>query len=211
MSGNNRILARITNFGTSSGQPDNISDIVVAYFCTGFVNGPITSEVTVQVDSTFPQSAFMLFIKNYLATYLDPLITPTQGYTQSDVLLDPAQIVYSINDGVTRPIDSTPFTISTIYAARFYYTISIQCTATIGGSADGKILFQYSIDAGANWISSGELENTNTVTLAIALNSSTKQTAVLCGEVPPNALCRLVPTTAGTTVITYIRGSEILY
>ena len=119
--------------------------------------------------------------------------------------------VITINNNVSRPINSSTYTISSTKRARYYYSIKIQCTASIGSSSSGLVLFQYSIDGGNNWISQGELQNSNTVTLAIALNSVTIQTATLSGEVPVGALCRLVPTTSGTTTITFIRGTEALY
>lgn len=117
----------------------------------------------------------------------------------------------TINNAVTRPINATTYTISTTQNARVYYTIGIQCTATIGGSSAGGVLLEYSINGGSTYTSVGEVKNSNTVTLAIALNSITIQQVVLSAEVPANALCRMSTTNTGTTTVTYIRGQEILY
>jgi hypothetical protein len=109
---------------------------------------------------------------------------------------------------VTRTINSSTYTISSTKIATVKYNIKIVCTATIGSASSGKVLFQYSTDGGSNWIDAGEVENSNTVTLAIVLNSTTTQSGFIVWNIPANALCRLVPTTSGTTTITWIRGQE---
>lgn len=117
----------------------------------------------------------------------------------------------TINSGVTRPVNSTTYTVSTTNNARVYYTIDISCTATIGSASSGDVLLQYSTNGGTTWTSVGETKNSNTVTLAIVLNSITAQRGVIAAEIPANALCRMVSTTAGTTTITYISGQEVTY
>lgn len=112
------------------------------------------------------------------------------------------------NNTVTRTINNSTYTISSTKPATVKYNIKIACTATIGSASSGKVLFQYSIDGGTNWIDAGEVENSNTVSLAIVLNSTTNQSGFIVWSVPANALCRLVPTTSGTTTITWIRGQE---
>jgi len=114
------------------------------------------------------------------------------------------------SSAVTRSITGTTYTPSTTRWARVYYTIRITCTATIGSASSGLVLFQYSTDGGSNWIDGPEVQNSNTVTLAVALNSVTIQTGVIAFEVPPNALCRMTQTSSGTTTITYVRGREVL-
>lgn len=109
---------------------------------------------------------------------------------------------------VTRAINSATYTISTTKAAEVRYNIKIVCSASIGSTSSGKVLFQYSTDSGSTWIDAGEVENSNTVTLALPLNSVTTQTGFIVWKVPTNALCRLVPTSSGTTTITYVRGQE---
>lgn len=109
---------------------------------------------------------------------------------------------------VTRPLNSTTFTISSTKEAIVRYNIKISCTASIGSNSLGRINFQYSTNGGSSWIDAGEIENSNTVTLAIALNSITTQSGFIVWKVPANALCRLVPTNTGTTTITWIRGQE---
>jgi len=112
------------------------------------------------------------------------------------------------DNSVTRTINSSTYTISSTKAATVRYNIKISCTATIGSASTGKVLFQYSTNGGSSWIDAGEVENSNTVTLAVVLNSTTTQSGFIVWNVPANALCRLVPTSSGTTTITWIRGQE---
>lgn len=114
----------------------------------------------------------------------------------------------TINSGVTRPINSTTYTISTTKQANVSYTIKVSCTATIGSNSDGKVALQYSTNSGSTWIDVGEVENSNTVTLAVVLQSVTIQTGIISGNIPANALVRMNTTTVGTTTVTYVRGQE---
>lgn len=123
----------------------------------------------------------------------------------------PTPNTVTINSGITRPVNSTTYTVSTTNNARVYYTIDISCTASIGSASTGDVLLQYSTNGGSTYVSVGELKNSNTVTLAIVLNSVTVQRGVIAAEIPANALCRLVSTVAGTTTITYITGQETTY
>ncbi len=109
---------------------------------------------------------------------------------------------------VTRSINSSTYTISSNKIATVKYNIKISCTATIGSASTGKVLFQYSTNGGSTWIDAGEVENSNTVTLAVVLNSTTTQSGFIVWNVPANALCRLVPTVSGTTTITWVRGQK---
>lgn len=113
------------------------------------------------------------------------------------------------NYGVSRTINSSSFTPSTTQSYRVTYNVSISCTATIGSAASGKVELQYY--NGSTWVTVNEIANSNTVTLAVTLNSVNIQTVSVSGEFPSNTQLRLVPTVAGTTTITYIRGIEILY
>lgn len=114
----------------------------------------------------------------------------------------------TIYPNVTRPINSTTFTVSTTRWAFVAYNISISCTATIGSTASGSVALQYSTNAGSTWITESTVSNSNTVTLAIVLNSVNTQGVVLSGIIPANALVRMVSTTAGTTTIAIAASTE---
>lgn len=151
-----------------------------------------------------------------------PLITTgtTAQYLRGDLSLAtfPTLVSTFTNDAgyalvgtstpVTRPINSTTFTPSTTKPAFIKYNIRISCTATIGSASDGKVALQHSIDGGTTWIDDGEIENSNTVTLAVALNSINVSSGFLVANIPSNALVRMNSTNTGTTTITYIRGVE---
>jgi uncharacterized protein YdeI (BOF family) len=109
---------------------------------------------------------------------------------------------------VTRPINSTAYTISSTRPSTATYYIRISCTATIGSASSGSVTMQYSIDGGTNWLPAGIVENSNTVTLAVVLNSVTVNTMPLTWDFPANALVRMVSATTGTTTITYVNGGE---
>lgn len=114
----------------------------------------------------------------------------------------------TIYPNVTRPINSTTFTVSATRWAFVAYNISISCTATIGSTASGSVALQYSTNAGSTWTTESTVSNSNTVTLAIVLNSVNTQGVVLSGIIPANALVRMVSTVTGTTTITYSPSTE---
>lgn len=109
---------------------------------------------------------------------------------------------------VTRPINSTTYTISTTKQAFVDYNIVISCTATIGSASNGSVALQYSTNAGSTWTTVGTVSNSNTVSLAIALNSVQASGIQLSGYIPANALVRMVQTIVGTTTISYSTGQE---
>jgi hypothetical protein len=114
----------------------------------------------------------------------------------------------TMNSSISRPINSTSFTISTVKTATVFYNISISCTATIGAASSGSVALQYSINGGTTWVTESTIANSNTVSLAVALNSVNLQSTVLCGVIPAGALVRMVSTSTGTTTITYLTGIE---
>jgi len=108
----------------------------------------------------------------------------------------------------SRSINSGTFQVSSTKVASGVYYIAITCTATIAGGANGKAALQYSINGGTTWIDLGEVENSNTVSLAITLNSQTKQTApIVFNNIPAGAIFKLIPTTTNST-LTFVRGFE---
>lgn len=122
----------------------------------------------------------------------------------------PVIVTPTYNYGVTRPINSTAFTPSSTQPYRVYYSVDISCTASIGGNASGSVILQYF--NGSSWINTGGgIKNSNSVSLALTLNSITLASGTISGEFPSNTQLRLVSTTSGTTTITYNTGQEVLY
>jgi len=130
-------------------------------------------------------------------------ITVTSSYPNFTV--SPTAIV---THTASRAINSATFQVSSTLSAWVYYTIRINCVATIGGAASGTVALQYSTDSGSNWVDVGQVENSNTVTLAVVLNSNTTQTSQLCGFIPASAIVRMNQTVSGTTTVTFVRGQE---
>jgi len=128
--------------------------------------------------------------------------TTVAGYGITDALSVP------VTNVVTRSITGTTFTISTTKIAWVNYSVAITCTATIGSASSGTVSLQYSTNAGSTWVDVCQVKNSNTVTLAVVLNSVTIQQAVLSGVIPANALVRMTQATAGTTAISYVNGQE---
>lgn len=124
----------------------------------------------------------------------------------------PANYVPSINSA-TRTIATSSgvstYTISSTLQATVYYNVTIACTASIGSNSTGTVSLQYSTNGGSTWITAQEATNSNTVTLAIALQSVTTQSTTISAVIPAGALVQLLKTSTGTTTITYIRGQEI--
>lgn len=110
---------------------------------------------------------------------------------------------------VTRTVNSATYTPSAMLQATLIYNISISCTASIGSNSSGTVTLQYSTNAGSTWTTAGTITNSNTVTLALALNLINLQTGTIIATIPVGALCKLVPSTTGTTTITFISGQEI--
>lgn len=113
--------------------------------------------------------------------------------------------------GVSRPTDGTTFTVSADRNSRVYYTISISCTATIGGAASGTVKLQASLDGGTTWNDAPTIGNSNTVTLALVLNSVDISTSTIMFELPAGALCKFITTISGTTTVTWVNGVEVTY
>lgn len=183
---------------------------------SGFLTGISNSMVNVALGYTPYNSSnptgyiTILGARNAISlTTLGTSGTPTYDAGTGVLNIPDYSILSDSLFSVTRAIDSTiTYRPNPLKQTTVFYNIKISCSATIGSNSSGKVLFQYSTDDGSTWIDAGEVENSNTVTLAIALNSVTTQTGFICWTVPPNALCRLKPTSTGTTTITWIRGQE---
>lgn len=147
-------------------------------------NTPITTAGTMQDDSLKVQTVANLFPK------------ADARYSK----------LPTINVGITRPINGTAFTVSSTKVANVFYNITISCTATIGSASTGTVTLQALI--AGTWTTLAEVTNSNTVTLAIVLNSVNVQTVVLSSAIPLGVQVRMNSTISGTTTITYLRGVE---
>jgi len=127
----------------------------------------------------------------------------------SGVVTNTAQYTAPTLNAATRPINSTTWTISSTKQASVVYYITISCTATISGPSSGQVELQYSTNAGSTWTACGIAKSTNTVSLAVVLNSVVSQTTpIVAMGIPANALMRMVSTSSGTTTLSYTYGFE---
>lgn len=144
---------------------------------------------------------------------LAPYKTAMLGYDSTNMQWHLIEVLSATaptaTNAVTRPINSTTYTISATKEAEVDYYISITCTASIGSAASGTVEFQYSTNGGSTWVPYGKVTNSNTVSVAVALNSVVTQVCVIHATgIPANALCRMVTTSSGTTSISYVYGWE---
>lgn len=167
-----------------------------------------------------PQVAISGYYSNLIGSpSLPPVLSLTTtgsgaaGYNSTTGVLNvptpSGAVTPTINNNVTRPINSTTFTVSTTKQAFVAYNVTISCTATIGSAATGSVALQYSTNAGSTWNTVGTVSNSNTVTLAVVLNSVQVSGLQVSGYIPANALVRLVSTTTGTVTINYLTGIEV--
>lgn len=155
------------------------------------------------------QNVIYLFGMNSLGQpVINSIAIPTVVNSGSFLDLLNVPHIPSITSNVTRPINSTTFTVSTLYDAEVSYNISIACTASIGSNSSGSVALQFSTNSGSTWTTISTVANSNTVTLAVVLQSVTTQQASVYGFIPANALTRMVSTSSGTTTITFSPGQE---
>lgn len=218
--GQNKSIAVIDNIVVNGTMISGIgSDSTMANATN--VNIPTGKAIKQYTDTTFKQIKVALLdtaitLRNNIAPISKAALAITSigsgapTYNTSTGIFNMPLITYipSIN-AATRTINSSTYTVSSTLQATVVYNISISCVASIGSASTGTVLFQYSINGGTSWITAGIVANSNTVSLAIVLNSVTVQTSNLIATIPANALCRLVPTITGTTTITYVSGQEI--
>lgn len=194
----NMTLTTTGTTGASSYNSANNTLNIPNYASTSYIAGSGLSLIGTTFANTAPDQTVSLTAGNtnetITGTYPNFTITP---------------YIPTITPNVTRPINSTTFTISSTRPATVYYTVNISCTATIGSNSTGKVSLQYSQNAGSTWTDVSDVSNSNTVSLAIVLNSITAQDQIIAGQIPANALCRLVSTSAGSTSIAWVRGMEV--
>ena len=111
----------------------------------------------------------------------------------------------------TRSLNSN-FTISTTKSADVAYSVSLSATnPLLAGSSSASVFLEYSQDAGVTWKGVCQSVNLSSVALTVTVTITSGTTAVLCGCIPANALCRLRSTVSGTASATFISAQEVTY
>lgn len=144
--------------------------------------------------------------------------TGTQGATGATGATGsfPSRVFSS--DSLSRTIQTVAasgngWQLSTTRDSDVFYTCSASTTATIGGASSAMIFLEVcptNSATAASWISKGQLGNTQTISLAIALQSTQGNTAQLTCTVPAGYFVRLRDTLTGTSSASFICGQEVL-
>ena len=82
---NAKITGMVTAISHDSGQPDDTLTFNVTYFVSGPVAGILNGEAIVHVDASQNDTQIGHDIRVGVAAWVDPLITPTQGFALADV------------------------------------------------------------------------------------------------------------------------------
>lgn len=182
-------------------------DVNNVSFCVHYLYNPSKTIVEIK-DSTFTRIKSKNLIIDSLGSGRNDGTPTSVVWADNTGTLKRSPIYTPTTFTASRAINSATFQVSSTKPATVFYTIRISCTASIGSAAAGTLALQYSTNNGSTWIDVGQLENSNTVTLAITLNSVTSQCAQICGIVPAGAILRMNQTISGTTTITFVRGQE---
>lgn len=108
---------------------------------------------------------------------------------------------------------ATGFQVSATRAAEVNYKVSTSTTATIGGASTATVVLEVcptnSATAG-DWKEIGRVSNSQTITLAVALQSVQVLGGNLIGYVPAGYYAKLRSITSGTASASYLVGQETL-
>lgn len=114
---------------------------------------------------------------------------------------------------LTTSTGAAGFQVSATRDAVVGYDVTLSTTATIGGAASSLVLLEIaptnSATAG-DWLEIARLSNTQTITLAAALQSVQGLGGRLSGVVPAGWYAKLRQTNTGTASATYNTGQEVL-
>lgn len=97
--------------------------------------------------------------------------------------------------------------------ADVYYSCTTSTTATIGGASTATVVLEICATnsaTAANWITVATASNSQTITLAIALQSVQVNTIPLSCTVPAGYFVRLRDTLTGTASASFVSGQEVL-
>lgn len=92
--------------------------------------------------------------------------------------------------------------------------ISTSTTSTIGGPSTSLVALKICSTNNAtegNWTTVATLENDQTITLAIALNSIQVMKGQLCADIPASWYCKLVNSGTGTHAEAFLSGQQTIY
>lgn len=124
----------------------------------------------------------------------------------------------SFNNAPSHPIQTVAaaangFQISSARDTLVSYSVSTSTTANIGGSSSASIYLEIcstNSATAANWAAIAEVQNSQAITLALALQSVQTIGTVLSAIVPAGYYARLRSSGSGTYSASYIAGQEVM-
>lgn len=141
--------------------------------------------------------------------------TGVTGATGSTGTANTPSVVNNVSHSFTASTSGTGWQISTTRASIVHYTVTVSTTAnitTLAGTAGGNIVLEIASTNSvtpSDWTTIGTAGNSQTITLALALNSVQATTQEVSGLAPASYFIRLrTISTNGTPVFTYISGQE---
>lgn len=126
---------------------------------------------------------------------------------------------WSFTNGATRAIQTVAaaangWQLSSTRNATVSYSVSISTTTSIGGPAAGYVVLEVcstNSSTAANWTEIARTSNSQTATLALALQLVTVNGSTMTGIVPPGYYVRMRSVvSSGTVVFAYLSGQEVL-
>lgn len=143
-------------------------------------------------------------------------VTSVNGQTGIVVIATPSTLSFA--QGVARSLVSTTastgFQVSSSRVAIVHYTSTVGTTATIGGASAGMIYFETAATNSvtpSDWTIVSQMGNSQTITLAVALQSAQTVTETVAGLIPIGYYARLrTSNVSGTPSFTYVTGQEVL-
>lgn len=125
----------------------------------------------------------------------------------------------TVNTGVSRSIvtstSATGFQVSSTGLAWVSYSITTSTTATIGGASSGLVYLEIcatNSTTPANWIVVNCSGNSQTISVALALQSVQTTTGIIDAMIPAGYYVRLRSSNvSGTPTFTYNCGTETLF
>lgn len=144
------------------------------------------------------------------------LNTPTKTYVDAAVAgVTPS--APTINAGVTRSLvtatSSTGFQVSATKTSIVNYSVSTSTTATIGGASSVTAYLEVAATNSTTpsaWTIVSQVNNGQTITLAVILQSVQTNCAVLSGTIPAGYYARVRYAATGTSSATYSSGEETI-
>lgn len=124
----------------------------------------------------------------------------------------------TITNGVSRTISTSTTALGTLLSAsstsNVMYSVNIVTTASIGGSSAGEVFLEVSPTntSTSTWTVVNRVKNSQTVTLALILNSVQDITYTIVGNIPAGYYSRLRSNNiSGTPTYTFVTGQEMQF